>query len=227
MRWAPPCAAPRPAMAIEVEAKFLADGPAPLSRLAAAGHLGRAALGPASTFDETDRYLDTDDGRLEAAGWACRLRQRGASVRISLKGPPDAASGGFLHQRPEVEAPATESLDPSAWPASEAREMVERLSDGRPLRERFRLVQRRTERGVDLDGSSVGTLSLDEVAVRHDGHSAGTLFAVELELALGSEVHSAATDALSELGRELEAQHGLEPDTRTKVQHALALIGAA
>ena len=214
-------------MAIEVEAKFLAVGPAPLTRLAQAEHLGRAALGPASTFEETDRYLDTDDGRLEAAGWACRLRQRGASVRVSLKGPPDAATGGFLHQRPEVEAPATESLDPSRWPESEARDMVERLSDGRPLRERFRLVQRRTERGVDLDGSAVGTLSLDEVSVRHDGRPAGTLFAVELELALGSEVDTAATDVLSELGRDLEAQQGLEPDARKKLQHALALIGSA
>ena len=49
--------------------------------------LGRAVLGPARTVDETDRYLDTDDGRLAAALWACRLRSREGTTRISLKGP--------------------------------------------------------------------------------------------------------------------------------------------
>ena len=211
-------------MATEVEAKFLADGPAPLEQLMEAGHLGPATLGPARRFDEIDRYLDTDDGRLGAAGWALRLRRRGDATRISLKGPADAATGGFVHHRPEVEAPASESLDPADWPPSDARALVERLSAGGPLRERFRLVQQRTERGVQLGGSVLGTLSLDAVSVRHGDHDAGTLYAVELELAPGSEADPERLEALSELGRLLAARSGVEPDARTKLQHALALI---
>ena len=213
-------------MATEVEAKFLSDGPAPLERLAAARHLGRATLGPARAFDEVDRYLDTDDGLLEAAGWACRLRRREDATRVSLKGPPDAATGGFLHHRPEVEAPASDSLDPAEWPPSEARALVERLTGGRALHERFRLLQARTERGVQLEGSQIGTLSLDAVSVRRGERDAGTLHAVELELRLGGEADASALESLAELGRDLAAQPGLEPDAATKLQHALALIGS-
>lgn len=209
-------------MTTEVEAKFLADGPEPLRRLAAAARLGRAVLGPPTTFDEVDRYLDTDDGHLEAAGWASRLRDRGSSTRISLKGPPDAASDGWIHHRPEVEATAADGLDPRGWPPSEARTLLERLSDGRPLRERFRLVQRRTERRVELDGATFGTLSLDAVTVRRDERDAGTLFAVELELEDGAA--ASTIESLAELGSLLAARPGLRPDRWTKLQHALAMF---
>ena len=208
-------------MATEVEAKFLADGPGPLEQLAAATHLGNAALGAPTTFDEVDRYLDTDDGRLQAAGWACRLRSRGASIRVSAKGPPDAASEGWLHRRPEVEGLATDSLNPHDWPPSDARALIERLSAGRILGERLRLVQRRTERRVTVGGRPLGTLSLDAVSVRHGELIAGSLFAVELELE--PEAGDAAGESLSELAAVLAARPGLEPDARTKLGHALAM----
>jgi inorganic triphosphatase YgiF len=211
-------------MATEIEAKFLAHGPEPLAQLAAADRLGRAALGPAQSFDEVDRYLDTDDGRLAAAGWACRLRERAGSTRVSLKGPPDAQGAAWLHHRPEIEAPATDSIDPSGWPPSEAREVAEQLSAGRPLDERFRLVQRRTERRVELEGAPIGTLTLDEVSVRHRDWNAGTLFVVELELATPSD--SSSLESLGELAEALARRPGLEPDGRTKLEHALAMIGS-
>jgi inorganic triphosphatase YgiF len=209
-------------MATEIEAKFLARGPGPLAQLAAADRLGRASLGPAHAFDEVDRYLDTDDGRLAAAGWACRLRERAGSMRASLKGPPDPQGAAWLHHRPEIEAPATDSIDPTDWPPSEAREGIERLSDGRPLHERFMLVQRRTERRVELDDAPIGTLTLDEVNVRHGDAKAGTLFVVELELATPTDASS--LESLGELAEALAQRPGLEPDGRTKLEHAIAMI---
>lgn len=211
-------------MATEVEAKFLADGPEPLERLAAVTHLGGAVLGAPATFDEVDRYLDTDDGRLEAAGWACRLRSRGAAVRVSAKGPPDGASEGWLHHRPEIEAPAADSLNPGDWPPSDARTLIERLSAGRMLRERLRLVQRRTERVVTVGAGRLGTLSLDAVTVRNGELDAGTLFALELEL--DGDAGAWAREPLAELAAVLAARPGLEPDPLTKLEHALAMIGA-
>lgn len=211
-------------MATEVEAKFLADGPGALEQLTAAAHLGRAELGPPSTFDEVDRYLDTDDGRLQAAGWACRLRSRGASVRVSAKGPPDASSEDWLHHRPEVEGPATDSLNPHDWPPSDARALIVRLSAGRMLLERLRLVQRRTERSVTVRGTTLGTLSLDAVSVRDGERTAGSLFAVELELE--ADAGDAAGESLTALAAVLAARPGLEPDARTKLEHALAMIAA-
>lgn len=213
---------PRPsAMTLEVELKYHADGPGPLEHLAAASGLGAATLGEARTVDEVDRYLDTTDGRLSAARWACRLRSRDGSIRISLKGPPEPGSGGGLHRRPEVEGPAGEGLDPTGWPAGDARDLLERLRGGRPLVERFRLLQRRTERPVAFDGGNLGTLTLDVVQVVLDDRRLGTLHAVELEV-VGEDATASAH--LAELDAALAAVDGLERDDRTKLEHALSLL---
>jgi len=208
-------------MAVEVEARFSADGPGPLTRLAAAASLGAASLGPATTFDEIDRYLDTESGSLAAARWACRLRSRGSSVIISLKGPPSSDSDGWLHRRPEVEGPANELLDAGTWPPSEARQRLLELSHDAALHERFRLLQKRTERSVSIGGRQIGTLSLDEVRVERDGHQAATFHVVELEL-LDDEFANRA--ALDDLAAALGETPGLAPEPFTKLEHALDLL---
>lgn len=206
-------------MAIEVEARFRADGRAPLDALQAARTLGPASLGPPSTAFEQDVYLDTRDGRLAAAGWACRLRTRGRNVRVSLKGPPDAATEGWLHHRPELEGPAAEEADPRAWPPSDARELLLALSGDEPLVERLRLLQERTERTVTVGGRAVGGLTLDVVTVQRDGTARGGLRLVELELARDAD----AKRDLEPLARALMAVAGLTPEPRTKLEIALEL----
>lgn len=211
-------------MPTEVEAKFRADTAEPLVELAARTRLGRAVLGMARTVDEVDRYLDTRDGRLAAARWACRLRTRQGATRISLKGPPIGAIEGWRHRRPEVEGPATEAIDPLGWPPSPALELLASLSGGHPLLERLRLDQERTERAVTLaDGTSIGTLTLDRVRITADGSGLGRLFVVELELNPSSE---AAESELDGLASELERMEGLVAEPRSKLEHALERIGA-
>jgi inorganic triphosphatase YgiF len=208
-------------MGTEVELKYRADGPAALDHLAAVDRLGPARLGPPHTAVETDRYLDTDDRRVAAARWACRLRSRGRATRISLKGPATGGSRGELHRRPEVEGAADDRLDPEAWPLSEARALLDRLRAGAPLVERFRLVQRRTEREVRIGEASYGVLSLDAVRVEAGGTRHGDLHVVELELrsdAAGDE------EALTALAAALAGIDGLAPDERTKLEHALELL---
>ena len=205
-------------MAIEVEAKLRADGPAALATLASIAAIGRASLGPAITVDEVDRYLDTEGGALAAARWACRLRERGGEIRVSLKGPRAIGdTKGGLHRRPEVEGPATLVPDPSAWPASEARDRLVALARGAPLRERLRLRQRRTERAVAVDGTPLGTLTLDVVAIEADGRTAGDLHVVELELDPGSTDEA----VLAEIAADLASMPGLTPEPMTKLEHAL------
>lgn len=208
-------------MAVEVEARFSATGPEPLTELAAAASLGAASLGPATTFDEIDRYVDTEAGDLAAARWACRLRSRGSKVIVSLKGPPSSDTDGWLHRRPEVEGPSTELLDPGTWPPSEARKRLLELSHKAVLHERFRLLQRRTERRVVLAGRKIGTLSLDEVAVEKGRQRAGTFHVVELELL---DDGSADRAALDDLAAALEAIPGLAPEPYTKLEHAIDLL---
>jgi inorganic triphosphatase YgiF len=211
-------------MGLEVEARFRATDPEVLSRLASLERLGPAELGPAATVTETDRYLDTADGRLAAARWACRLRQRDGESRLSLKGPPETTDAAWHHRRPEVEGPATPLLDPEAWLASPARDRLLEMSAGLPLDERFALVQRRTERAVTVDGSLVGTMSLDAVRLLVDGLERGTFHIVELEL---SEAGSAAEGHLTALAAALDAIPGLEPEPRTKLELAVDRIAAS
>jgi inorganic triphosphatase YgiF len=211
-------------MPTEVEAKFHADGPGPLAILASEPILSHATLGAATTVTEVDRYLDTADDRLAAALWACRLRSRGGEIRVSLKGPAEATSGAWLHRRPELEGPATPSLDPGDWPESEARAFLDELRRGEPLEERFELRQRRTERTVMVGEAALGVLSLDAVQVQRYGRGLGELFMVELELV--GEGDAEGVRHLHRLAETLQLRPGLSADPRTKLEHALELLGS-
>jgi len=208
-------------MAIEVEARFGVVDPEALDRLSAMTRLGQADLGPANAFDETDTYLDTVDGALSAARWACRLRHRGDRVTVSLKGPAEAGTGGWLHRRPEVEGPGTDEPRPERWPASDARDLLDRLRGGRPLEERLTLRQHRIERAVTLNVGPVGVLSVDDVTVVRHGLDVGRFGIVELELS-----DDAAAAVLAPLGEALEAVDGLVPEPRSKLERAHELIGS-
>jgi len=210
-------------MATEVEIKFRARSGGALDGLAAIDRLAGAELGRPRTVAEVDRYLDTADGRLAGARWACRLRERGGAIRVSLKGPAEASGRAWLHRRAEVEGPANPATDPASWPPSEARDLLDRLRAGAPLAERFRLEQERTERSVAVDGVPIGTMTLDRVQVVGEGEVAGTLHAVELELADPEGIEAGLVDRLA---RELADRPGLEPDDRTKLEHALDLLAA-
>ena len=72
---------------LEVELKYRMSGVAAGERLLAADELaGLRALGPATDVLQEDRYLDTPDAALAAAGYAGRLRSTDSGTIISLKG---------------------------------------------------------------------------------------------------------------------------------------------
>jgi inorganic triphosphatase YgiF len=208
---------------LETELKLRADEAA-LRTLATLDDLGPARLGPAREADERDLYLDTPDGALAAARWACRLRARDGRRWISCKGPAEHAPGDPLHRRPEVEGPAPEGAlgGAAGWPDSAARDLVLRLAGDVPLVERISLRQLRTERGVMVDGARVATLSLDRVGVERDGARLGGFAVVELELAAASRA-----DALEGVVEALLARSGLAPDPLSKLERALELARGA
>ncbi|HEX6140510.1 MAG TPA: hypothetical protein VF013_08635, partial [Candidatus Limnocylindria bacterium] len=141
---------------------------------------------------------------------------------VSLKGARRAVNGAdsALHHRPELEGPATDQLDPAGWPASRARELLLAVAAGRPLAERLRLAQVRTERQVALEGRPAGTLSLDRVTFLRDARELGSLLAVELEL------RSADDEPARQLSAALATVPGLVPDRLTKLEHALRLLAS-
>jgi inorganic triphosphatase YgiF len=208
-------------MAIEVEARFRITDPAAATRLAGLTRLGPATLGLASDAHETDDYLDTAGGALAAARWACRLRPRDGTVIVSMKGPPEAGTGGWLHRRPELEGPATAELLPERWPRSDARELLDRLRRGQPLLTRLTLRQHRVERSVALAGELVGVLTVDAVMVIEAGQAVGEFGIVELELA-GDDAR--APSLLPELADALAAVGGLVEEPRSKLEQALGMV---
>lgn len=207
---------------IESELKLIADDEAPLAALSTLETLGRARLGAPRTVDEMDRYLDSVDRRLASQGWACRLRTREGSTTVSLKGPAQHDEGAVLHRRPELNGPATGAVTPSAWPPSEARDLLDAMSGGEPLVEQFTLLQTRTERAVLMRGRRAGILSLDRVRVMSGDVAVGLLHIVELEVDPAAALGARDADHLSKV---LERIDGLRRDPMTKIQHALALIG--
>jgi len=206
---------------LEVELKLRAEDEAALHHLATLDRLGPCELGPPREIPELDRYLDTADGRLAAARWACRLRTRDGTVRVSLKGPAQHAVGDAVHRRPELEGPAVDDLDPERWPPSAARDHLLGLSGGQPLVERLALRQLRTERQASA-GDPVGVLSLDRVTVLARGQEDGRFLAVELELTADASDGPLAEAVFAAL----RAVNGLEPEPRTKLERALAMLPA-
>ena len=66
------------------------------------------------TIDVTDTYFDTASRALAKAGYGARLRRHGIKRSVGLKS--DIRTDGALVARTEIEADATASLDPAAWP---------------------------------------------------------------------------------------------------------------
>ena len=208
---------------LESELKYRADDEAPLITLGQARVLGTATLGPQRTVEELDRYLDTQDLRLSARGWACRLRTREGRTFVSLKGPAEHEAGAAVHQRREIEGPATSEPQPEDWPPSEARDHLLEMAADEPLVERVTMAQRRTERAVLHEGSQVGLLTLDRVRVLYEGDEIGHLLVVELEFDPAAVVHGVDPRPLAAA---LSAV-GLQPDPLSKLEHALRMTAGS
>ncbi|MDQ3492107.1 MAG: CHAD domain-containing protein, partial [Chloroflexota bacterium] len=176
------------------------------------------------TVEIEDRYVDTAERSLEAAGYGVRLRRIDGHRLVTVKSmAQDAQRDGepqALHRRLELEAPASARLDPATWPEGPARERIESLIGGERLRTRFTLVQRRLERDLVSDGLQA-TLSLDTAEVRRRGESLGTFATLEVEAADGAD------RLLSQLAGPLESTGLISAETRSKERIAHEMVADA
>jgi len=207
---------------MEVEAKFAIPNRKVYGQLTRVRELAGFSLVPAGHALVADRYLDTDDGRLQAAGYACRLRADEGAVIATLKGLGGAE--GAVHRRLEEEVRLTAwSPDPTSWPESAARTLALELAGGAELRPLFDLNQRRARADL-LDGDRrVGQLSLDRVwldlTAPHRPVRSGSYHELEIELT------PAGTEAdLAVIAGELATVWGLLPESRSKFERGLALV---
>jgi CHAD domain-containing protein len=204
---------------MEIEAKFAIPNRAVYRRLARLRALAGYALTPIAVARVTDRYFDAADGRLLAAGYACRLRAEGDAVIATLKGLGGAA--GAVHRRAEEEVRLPVwTPDVAAWPASPARTLALELAGSAGLEPLFELTQTRAKADV-LDGERrVAQLSLDAVRAAV-GQRPALYYELEVELAPdGTEAD------LAKIASELATAWGLTPEPRSKFERALATLRA-
>jgi len=212
---------------MEIEAKFALPDPETFRRLQAIESLAGFALSAGRAKQVRDTYLDTPDGRLLAAGVACRRREQGEEVLITLKGLRRAK--GAVHRREELEvrlpveqaSASAAGEDPRTWPDGSVRDRVVELVGEASLQPLFTLQQARLVRQVSRDERLVGELSLDDVRVTAEGkEQAYSELEVELQ-AQGTE------GDLDEIVACLQDEWGLEPEPRSKFQRAMTFLARA
>ena len=206
---------------MEIEAKFRVRDEEAFQRLLGLDSLAGLRLAPVPPVDVGDRYYDTPDGALAAAGMACRVRSEGPRVFGMVKGVGHAE--GAIHQRFEQEIELERPLSPAGWPAGELRDLVERLSRGKPLQPLFDLEQQRHRRMASQGGAAAGRavaeISLDRVVVRHVGTVLDRYLELEAELLPAGSVAD-----LDRLAAHLVEEWGLEPERSSKFERAMALL---
>ena len=201
---------------MEIEAKFAVTDETVLQRLGKVPQLSTFTLGSADRHTVRDRYLDTQDRALLHAGYFCRLRSKQGRIVVTVKGAGQVQDG--LHERPEYEVTLEHEGPPQSWPPSEARDLVLRLSQGKPLEQLFAQEQVRNVRDVLKDGQKIAEMSLDQVQVELPGGRT-PYYEVEVELMPGGSIED-----LREIAHILHNEWHLAPENRSKFERALVLL---
>jgi CHAD domain-containing protein/adenylate cyclase class IV len=203
---------------MEVELKYRMTDTTAGERLLAADELaGFGAVSEAETVLHEDRYVDTAEGALAAAGYAGRLRSSGDGTVITLKGLLRQDAGGATHRREELEGPADLSSAAGDWPASAARDAVVAIAGSGTLDELVRVRQVRRKRNYASGGVTV-ELSVDDVAVVIGDRVIERFAELEVELREGDE---AALAPLVDLLAEVEE---LVPAETSKLERAMVAV---
>jgi CHAD domain-containing protein len=192
-----------------------------LENAEAADGTGPVTIAPGRTRNHVDTYLDTEDRRLDRAGYSVRLRRaRGAGGEATLKSL-DAGDADGVRVRLELEEPL-DADDPAAVADApgEVGRRVRALVGGRKLVPLFDLQTRRRVFLLTAAGVESGELLLDETAIREPGGPIlSRLRRVEVEVPEG------AIEAVGPLVEELRRVCGLQPAVLSKYEAALAATG--
>jgi CHAD domain-containing protein len=210
-------ATPRP---VEIELKYRLREEAAGDRYLLADELaGFVPITPVRSTQLEDRYLDTADGAMARAGFACRLRQTAKGTTVSVKSTARRPDGSGFHRREELEGPADRTAGPRDWPPSDARSLILEQCGDAPLVELVTIRQLRRKRHLQA-GETVVELSLDEVDAVARSRVVERFVELEVELVQGDESQLAEMDAL------LADDPALAASTGSKLESALAAVRA-
>ena len=205
---------------MEIEAKFRVDDEQTFAQLLALDSIGPFKLvAEPDPEDQLNVYFDTADRRLRAGQYGLRVRSVGGRRIATLKGAAKANDG--MYERDEWEIEIGDDDNPTAWPASEARDRVLALLNGAEPLPILTIRTRRLHIIAQRNGARVAELSLDTGAIDAGGRTAGFR---ELEIEL---LKSGTRADLDELVALLRARYTLLPEERSKLARGLALLDAA
>jgi CHAD domain-containing protein/transposase-like protein len=201
---------------MEIEAKFTVTNPETFGRLQAADHIAGLTLGPAKKTHVHDTYLDTTDRAILAAGYACRRREKGQSLLITLKSLGGVE--GAIHRREELEISLPSAQPPSKWPDGLLRDWVRQVIGRSRLTTLFELQQARTVRQASAGERLVAELSLDDVLVSIKGKQQ-TYLELEVEL-----LPDGTEEDLTAIVSCLKDEWDLQAEPRSKFARGLFLL---
>ena len=188
----------------------------------AADGAGGVSITPAPTINHVDTYLDTNDRRLDRAGYSVRLRKSAPRPTEATLKSLDGARPDALRIRREL-TEEVESDEPAAVGSAPGPvgEHVRALIASRKLVPLFDLQTRRRVFGLTAGESPSGEVVLDETAIRNpDGRLLSRLRRVEVE------VPERAVEAVTPLVQSLQRACGLQPAALSKYESALAATGS-
>lgn len=171
----------------EIEAKFIIRRPAQVDAALRVLAAGGFAIAPQGESTHIDRYYDTADWSLLAAGWACRIRRRHGHEKVTLKSLHGADRN--VHVRSEIsqDYDGIDSKAPLSLAAGPVREELDGILGDRPVVQLFCVTTRRTVFELERPGPRPMRIELDLDECRIEAEKAtekatGVLQFTELEL---------------------------------------------
>ncbi|MBT3269664.1 CYTH domain-containing protein [Candidatus Poribacteria bacterium] len=219
-------------MAREVEAKFQVASEELFDGIRSAGTVAGYPMESSETVPQRDTYFDTDDATLLRAGWSLRLREKAGAVLVTFKGP-------FIdeHARTEFEEAITDEqaealragkLSDVDTPAVVA--ALRHVESGHVhavlcvdnVREAW-YIDAPCGDGEGSDGR-LGQVKLcfDRVAYT-TGTDADAVSAREFELEI--ELQDGDEALLRKMAQSLAAEYDLSPQSQSKYQRGIELLG--
>ena len=171
--------------------------------------------------EQHDEYWDTGGWLVWRAGFACRVRRRGESAELTLKGL--SGGEGNLRRRAELNEPldALGGLAGAvARPGGEASRLLRALAGPHALRPVAALTTHRASLPLADGEGALGEIALDRTTVG-EGRRAHELLRVEVEVA------EDAIDRALPFVAALREGAGLRPARSGKLAAALAAAGAS
>jgi triphosphatase len=210
----------------EIEAKFIIRRREQIDEalrvLAASGF----AISPQGDSTHIDRYYDTQDWSLLAAGWACRIRRRHGHEKVTLKSLHGA--DGNVHVRSEIsqDIEGHESKTTLPLSAGPVRKELDGVLGDRPVAQLFCVTTRRTVFVLERSDPRPLHIELDLDECRIEAEKAtekatGVLQFTELEI----ESRSGTAADLESVAALLCNEAGLVPAHFSKFERGLQAAG--